>query len=561
MLRKKKLGELLLAGGSITEKQLEHALSEQKAKGKRLGETLINLGYITERQVLLTLEKQLDIPYIYLTQEDIKDSAIKLVPLFLAERYNIVPIRLEGNSIVIAMNDPTNFYAIDDVRMVSGLDVVPVLATARDISEAIGKHYGVKGRVEKAVSKLQDEHVTATVRDLADTTDNAPIVSIVNSLLDQAVQDKASDIHIEPEEKVLRVRFRVDGVLREVISFPKNIQAAILSRIKIMAEMDIAEKRLPQDGRIKLTKQKSEIDIRVSSMPTILGEKIVMRILDKSAMDIKLNELGFTERNMVLYKDMFDSAYGLVLVTGPTGSGKSTTLYSTLLSINDIEKNIITIEDPVEYRIPGVNQIAINNKAGLTFASALRTILRQDPDIIMVGEVRDKETAEITINAALTGHLVFSTLHTNDAAGAITRLIDMGVEPFLIVSSLRGVIAQRLVRKICPDCKKEYIPAADSKERLYLGKGPNEPLMLWKGEGCAHCTYTGYKGRMAIHEVMPIFPEMRSLIIGNATGNEIFAMARQKGAKNMREDGIIKVMEGKTTIDELIRVSYGGGEE
>ncbi len=561
MLRKKKLGELLLAGGSITEKQLEHALSEQQAKGKRLGETLINLGYITERQMLLTLEKQLDIPYIYLTQEDIKDSAIKLVPLFLAERYNIVPIRLEGNSIVIAMNDPTNFYAIDDVRMVSGLDVVPVLATARDISEAIGKHYGVKGRVEKAVSKLQDEHVTATVRDLADTTDNAPIVSIVNSLLDQAVQDKASDIHIEPEEKVLRVRFRVDGVLREVISFPKNIQAAILSRIKIMAEMDIAEKRLPQDGRIKLTKQKSEIDIRVSSMPTILGEKIVMRILDKSAMDIKLNELGFTERNMVLYKDMFDSAYGLVLVTGPTGSGKSTTLYSTLLSINDIEKNIITIEDPVEYRIPGVNQIAINNKAGLTFASALRTILRQDPDIIMVGEVRDRETAEITINAALTGHLVFSTLHTNDAAGAITRLIDMGVEPFLIVSSLRGVIAQRLVRKICPDCKKEYIPAADSKERLYLGKGPNEPLMLWKGEGCAHCNYTGYKGRMAIHEVMPIFPEMRSLIIGNATGNEIFAMARQKGAKNMREDGIIKVMEGKTTIDELIRVSYGGGEE
>ncbi len=560
MLRKKKLGELLLAGGSITEKQLEHALSEQKAKGKRLGETLINLGYITERQMLLTLEKQLDIPYVYLTQEDIKDSAIKLVPLFLAERYNIIPVRLEGNGIVIAMNDPTNFYAIDDVRMVSGLDVVPVLATVQDISEAIAKHYGVKGRVEKAVSKLQDENVTATVRDLADTTDNAPIISIVNSLLDQAVQDKASDIHIEPEEKVLRVRFRVDGVLREVISFPKNIQAAILSRIKIMAEMDIAEKRLPQDGRIKLTKQNSEIDVRVSTMPTILGEKVVMRILDKSAMNIKLDELGFTENNMALYRDMFDSAYGLVLVTGPTGSGKSTTLYSTLLSINDIEKNIITIEDPVEYRIPGVNQIAINNKAGLTFASGLRTILRQDPDIIMVGEIRDRETAEITINAALTGHLVFSTLHTNDAAGAITRLIDMGVEPFLIVSSLRGVIAQRLVRRICPDCKKEYEPATDSKERMYLGKGPEEPLKLWKGEGCARCNYTGYKGRMAIHEVMPIFPEMRQLIMGDATGTEIFAMARKKGARSIKEDGITKVMSGMTTIDELIRVSYGGGE-
>lgn len=561
MLRKKKLGELLLAGGSITEKQLEHALSEQKNKGKRLGETLISLGYITEREMLLTLEKQLDIPYVYLTQEDIKAAAVKLVPLFLAERYNIIPIRLEGNSIVIAMNDPTNFYAIDDVRMVSGLDVLPVLATSQDISEAIGKHYGVKGRVEKAVSKLQDEHITATVRDLTDTTDNAPIISIVNSLLDQAVQDKASDIHIEPEEKLLRVRFRVDGVLREVITFPKNIQAAILSRIKIMAEMDIAEKRLPQDGSIKLTKQAREIDVRVSTMPTILGEKVVMRILDKSAMNIKLDELGFSPKNMAMYRDMYDSAYGLVLVTGPTGSGKSTTLYSTLLSINDVAKNIITIEDPVEYRIPGVNQISINNKAGLTFASGLRTILRQDPDIIMVGEVRDRETAEITINAALTGHLVFSTLHTNDAAGAITRLIDMGVEPFLIVSSLRGVVAQRLVRRICPDCKKEYIPEPNSNERLYLGKGPEEPLKLWKGEGCAHCNYTGYKGRMAIHEVMPIFPDMRQLIMGNATGKEIFDLAKSKGAKSIKDDGIAKVMAGMTTIEELLRVSYGGGEE
>ena len=561
MLRKKKLGELLLSAGSITEKQLEHALSEQKVQGKRLGETLIALGYVNERQMLLTLEKQLDIPFIYLTQEDIKDEAVKLVPLFLAERYNIIPIRLEGNSIVVAMNDPTNFYAIDDVRMVSGLDVLPMLATAQDITEAISKHYGVKGRVEKAVSQLKDENVTATVRDLAETTDNAPIISIVNSLLDQAVQDKASDIHVEPEEKLLRVRFRVDGVLREVITFPKNTQAAILSRIKIMADMDIAEKRLPQDGRIKLTKQSREIDIRVSTMPTILGEKVVMRILDKSAMNIKLNELGFTANNFALYQDMYDSAYGLVLVTGPTGSGKSTTLYSTLMSINDVAQNIITIEDPVEYRIPGVNQISINNKAGLTFASGLRTILRQDPDIIMVGEVRDRETAEITINAALTGHLVFSTLHTNDAAGAITRLIDMGVEPFLIVSSLRGVIAQRLVRRICPDCKVEYEPAPDSKERLYLGKGPDEPLKLWKGEGCAHCNYTGYKGRMAIHEVMPIFPEMRQLIMGDATGQEIFAMARKKGAKTIKEDGISKVFQGLTTIDELIRVSYGGGEE
>lgn len=559
MERKKKLGELLMEAQDITQKQLEHALSEQKTNGKRLGETLIDLGYVTELQMLRTLEQQLSVPFFSLSDVVIQEEAVGAVPLFLAERYNVMPVRIEDNRIVLAMNDPTNFYAIDDVRMVSGLEVKPVLAEAKDIKAAINNNYGVKGRVENAVNRLKDEEVTATIRDLADATENAPIVSIVNSLLDQAVHDKASDVHVEPAEDKVRVRFRVDGVLREVITFPRSTQASLLSRIKIMAEMDIAEKRLPQDGRIKIMKHGREIDVRVSTLPTILGEKVVMRILDKDAANIKMDELGFSAQNMAMYKKMISNSYGLVLATGPTGSGKSTLLYATLMELNSVTKNIITVEDPVEYRIPGVNQVSVNNKAGLTFANGLRTILRQDPNIIMVGEVRDTETAEITINAALTGHLVLSTLHTNDAPGAITRLLDMGIEPFLIVSAVRGVVAQRLVRRICPDCKKQYTPGPDSDERILLGVGPDEPLVLYKGEGCAQCKYTGYSGRLAIHEVMPILPEMKKLIMQHAPDQEIFALAKKQGTATIREDGIAKALKGQTTIDELVRVAFSEG--
>lgn len=559
MERKKKLGELLMEAQDITQKQLEHALSEQRNNGKRLGETLIDLGFVTERQMLVTLEKQMGIPFVVLSEITIQEEALTVVPLFLSERYNIMPIRLEENKIVLAMNDPTNFYAIDDVRMVSGMEVAPVLAAAKDIKAAINNNYGVKGRVENAVSKLKDEEVTSTIRELVDVTDNAPIVSIVNSLLDQAVHDMASDIHVEPAEDKVRVRFRVDGLLREVVSFPRSTQAAILSRIKIMAEMDIAEKRLPQDGRIKMMKNGREIDVRVSTLPTILGEKVVMRILDKEAVNIKLSELGFSEKNMEMYKKMISNSYGLVLATGPTGSGKSTLLYTTLMELNTVAKNIITVEDPVEYRIPGVNQVSVNNKVGLTFANGLRTILRQDPNIIMVGEVRDIETAEITVNAALTGHLVLSTLHTNDAPGAITRLLDMGIEPFLIVSSVRGVVAQRLVRRICPDCKIQYTPRPDSDERILLGVGSEEPLTLYKGEGCAQCNFTGYKGRLAIQEVMPILPEMKKLIMQHAPDQDIFAVAKKQGTVTLRDDGIAKVLKGLTTMEELVRVAFSEG--
>ncbi|MDD4085321.1 MAG: Flp pilus assembly complex ATPase component TadA [Acholeplasmataceae bacterium] len=557
VVRKRRLGEILIDSGAINQKQLEHALNEQKSSGKRLGETLVTLGYLTEKQILSTLEQQLGIKYVNLSEEKIEREAIAAVPLFLAERYNVVPVRKEDTRLYLAMSDPTNFYAIDDVRMVSGLEVWPLLAEAKDISLAINNNYGVQGRVESAVSKLKEDDAGKTsVQDVEDKIDNAPIISIVNSLIQQAVRDRASDIHIEPQEDNLRVRFRVDGVMREIISFPKNTHAPILSRIKIMGDMDIAEKRLPQDGRINIQEKGRQIDIRVSTLPTILGEKVVMRILDKSAMTIALDELGFSERNFELYKDMITKSYGCVLVTGPTGSGKSTTLYSTLMHVNAPTKNIITVEDPVEYRIGGVNQVAVNNKAGLTFASGLRTILRQDPNIIMVGEVRDKETAEITINAALTGHLVFSTLHTNDSAGAITRLLDMGVEPFLVVSSVRGVIAQRLVRLICPHCKMEYTPEPYSDERLYLGIGRDEPVKLWKGEGCSRCNFTGYTGRMAIHEVLPIHEEMKAMIMNHVADNLVFEAGRKYGTTSMKEDGIEKVMQGKTTVSELLRVAY-----
>lgn len=554
--KKKRLGEILVESGEITNEQLNFALKEQKNNGKRLGETLIALNFLTEKKILKTLEKQLNIVYKNLGEEEISEEGLSIVPLFLAERYNMIPIKKEGNKIFVAMNDPTNFFAIDDVRMVSGLEVVPILADDAEIKNAISQHYGVRGRVVDALGKLKANENPEIIRNVQDEASATPIVSIVNSLIKQAVKDKASDIHIEPQEDTVRVRFRLDGVLRSVLTFPKSNQAAIISRIKIMAKMDIAERRLPQDGRINIKENNREIDLRVSSLPTILGEKIVMRVLDKSAAAISIDKLGFSKKNRELFENAISSSYGLILVTGPTGSGKSTTLYSTLMQVNTIEKNIITVEDPVEYKINGINQVYVNNKAGVNFANSLRTILRQDPDIIMVGEIRDRETADITVNAALTGHLVFSTLHTNDAAGAITRLIDMGVEPFLVTSSVRCVIAQRLVRRICPKCKIEYTPLPNSNARTYLGKGPNEPLTLYKGEGCSYCNFTGYKGRMALHEILPIYPEMKELIMKGAEGKILFDEGRKHGVTSITEDGIEKAMQGKTTVSELLRVIY-----
>ncbi len=557
-LQGKRLGDILVDAGKITPAQLGRALELQKAQGGRLGKVLITAGILRENDILEALEKQLGIVRVNLSDVVIHADAVEAVPLALAERYVVMPIRREGRRLMLATTDPTNFFAMDDIRLITGAEATPVLAAEADIKNAIRRHYGVKGVVEKDVSRLKKEEREAAVQPIS--AEDAPIVSIVNSLIAQAVKEKASDIHIEPLDDLVRVRYRVDGLLREVVTFPRHTHAPILSRIKIMSDMDIAEKRLPQDGRINVGENGREVDVRVSTLPTIQGEKVVMRILDRRAVALNINGLGISDVNLPLFKQLYACAYGMVLVTGPTGSGKSTTLYSVLSEINAPSKNIITVEDPVEYRLNGINQVQVNGKAGLTFANGLRSILRQDPNVVMVGEIRDRETADIAVRAALTGHLVFSTLHTNDAIGAITRLIDMGVESFLVASSVLGVVAQRLVRTLCPECKEAYPLAAEAAERVFMGLDPQTPVTLYRGAGCAHCNFTGYRGRLAIHEVIALTPDLRAAVARQAPADELFAKARSTGFVTMKEDGITKALAGQTTVEEIIRVAYSGGE-
>ncbi|MDF2634686.1 MAG: type secretion system protein [Pelosinus sp.] len=553
-MKRKRLGELLLENNLITRQQLETALDIQKKKGTRLGKVLSDLNYVSENAMIEVLEFQLGIPHIDLSAITISPAVTALIPVFLAERHQVIPVKLTGNKITLAMADPTNFYAIDDIRMASSFDVEPVIATEKDILQAIRKCYGVQDLVEKAVNKIRPEDMSLTAE--LQTADDAPIIGLVNSLMNQAIKDLASDIHIEPQDKTLRVRFRIDGMLREIGSFPRDIHPAIVARIKIISDMDIAEKRVPQDGRIQIKEANRDVDVRVSTLPTIMGEKVVMRLLDQNAVILDIKKLGFSTEHLNKYHKFYSQSYGMVLVTGPTGSGKTTTLYSTLAEVNSLNKNIITLEDPVEYRLGGINQVQVNAKAGLTFASGLRSILRQDPNIVLVGEIRDSETADIAIRAALTGHLVFSTLHTNDAAGTITRLLDMDVEPFLVASSVLGVVAQRLVRLICSECKKSYIPTPDSLERLFLTVGPDTPITLYRGIGCARCNHTGYRGRMAIHEVMPITSQIREAINCKASSDEINNIAITQGMTTICQDGIQKALAGLTDISEIMRVAY-----
>ena len=554
---RKRLGDLLIEAGLISAEQLEKALSVQKKTGERLGRVLINLGYVTEESMIEVLEFQLGVPHVDLHAVTVPREIAAAIPGSLAERYSVIPIKKEGKKITLAMVDPTNFFAIDDVRLASGMEVEPVIAAEREVLRAIQQSYGASEVMEKAVSKLNKaEDMLAGPE--AQATEDAPVISIVNSLISQAIKERASDIHIEPRDKDVRVRFRVDGVLREVATFPRYTHAAIISRVKIISEMDIAEKRLPQDGRVKVKEAGREIDIRVSTLPTILGEKAVMRILDKKAVILDIQRLGFSTANLNKYVQLYSQSYGMILVTGPTGSGKTTTLYSTLADINAPGQNIITVEDPVEYRLDGINQVQVNHKAGLTFANGLRSILRQDPNIVMVGEVRDAETADIAIRAALTGHLVLSTLHTNDAPGALTRLIDMGIEPFLAASSVLGVVAQRLVRVICPECKKAYTPPPESPERLFLGISTEDAITLYRGIGCPTCNHTGYRGRLAIHEVMPVSSQVREAINKRSSSDEIAQIAREEGMLTMRQDGLQKALNGFTTVEEVMRVAYSG---
>jgi len=555
LTNRKRLGSLLMETRLITQQQLDTVLTAQQKNGQRLGKILVGLGYITEKSLVEILEIQLGITHVDIAGAGITKELTASIPAALAERYQVIPVKKSGRKLTLAMVDPTNFFAINDVRMASGCDIEPVIAGEREIMLAISQFYGVDKLVEKAVNQLKPAG-SAVIAEIQ-TADDAPIIGIVNSLFTQAVRERASDIHLEPQEKTLRVRFRIDGILREVTSLTRDIQAAIVSRIKIASGLDIAERRLPQDGRINITEAGRDIDIRVSILPTVRGEKVVMRILDKQTVILAVDKLGFSVANLQSFSRLYTQSYGMVLVTGPTGSGKSTTLYATLAQANTIGKNIITVEDPVEYRLDGINQVQINPKAGLTFALALRSILRQDPDHIMIGEIRDIETADIAVRAAITGHLVLSTLHTNDAPGAVTRLIDMGIEPFLAASSILGVLAQRLVRCICPGCKTAYMPSNDSVELLFLGESQRLPT-LYKGTGCTACSFTGYKGRMGIHEIMTVTPAIRQLINDRATADEIAVAAKNEGMLSMRQDGINKALAGLTTVEEVMRVAYTG---
>jgi type IV pilus assembly protein PilB len=553
------LDELLLARGLISEEQLTEARLQASERGRSLGRTLIELGFVTEAGLVEILAKQLGIEFVDLTEERIDPSVVALVPEATARRHSCIPIRLEDNDrrLVVAMADPANGVAVDDVRALTKKDVRGVVATKADVMTAVNRHY----RMEHAAETLVEEAATRQMEETKSLEaaaseadgDDAPIIKLVNLLITQAVNDRASDIHIEPEERLLRVRYRVDGVLHEMMTPPKALQNGIASRLKIMADMDIAERRLPQDGRMGLVVQGRNIDVRVSTLPTVHGEKIAMRILDKSSVLLRLEDLGFLPENYAAYEESFRKPYGMILVTGPTGSGKSTTLYATINILNRPEANLVTVEDPVEYQLPGVNQVQTNRKAGLTFASALRSILRQDPDVILIGEIRDHETAQISVESALTGHLMLSTMHTNDAPSAVTRLIEMGIEPFLVGSALDCVVAQRLARRLCGRCKEPYLPTEQEMEAAKLPP-EGEPPKLYRAVGCPACGNTGYRGRVAIHEVMRVTEEIEKLAVARASSEEIARMALGQGMLSLHQDGMEKARHGLTSVEEVLRV-------
>ncbi len=554
------LGELLLGRGLITEEQLEMARDQAGQRGRSLGRVVIEMGFVTESGLVAILAEQLGLEFVDLTEVSVDASAVALVPETTARRHNCIPVRFdEDQRLVLAMADPANVVAVDDIRAMAKRDVRTVVATKADVVAAINRHYRLD-RTAETLAEEAAEEVAADASSLdkieeAAGAEDAPIIKLVNLLITQAVNDRASDIHIEPGERSLKVRYRIDGVLHEVMSPPKSVQAGMTSRLKIMADINIAERRIPQDGRIGLKVQGKAIDIRVATLPTVYGEKIVMRLLDKSSVLLQLSDLGFLPDNYDRFQESYKKPYGMILVTGPTGSGKSTTLYATLNILNQPHVNIITVEDPVEYRLPGVNQVQTNNKAGLTFAAALRSILRSDPDIVLVGEIRDKETAQIAIEAALTGHLVLSTLHTNDAPSSMTRLVEMGIEPFLVASSLDCAVAQRLARKLCTKCKESYVP---SEEELIASKFPYDPQedlpTLYRPVGCTSCGGTGYKGRLAVHEIMTVTEDIERLVAERASAEEIGKIARSQGMLTLREDGLEKVRQGVTSIEEILRV-------
>ena len=553
------LDKLLVERGLITEEQLQEAHYQASNRGRSVGKMLVELGLMTESSLASVMAELSGIEFVDLTEVQVDQSAVSVVPEFMARRHNCIAISFDPDGkLVVATSDPANVVLLDDIRAMSKRDVRQVLATPGDISSAINRHYRLDSAAESLVEEAaaeQDEQQSLETVVAAAGGDDAPIIKLVNLLITQAVNDRASDIHIEPQEKSLRVRYRIDGVLHDLMTPPKAVQSGIASRLKIMADINIAERRVPQDGRIGLVVQGKQIDIRVATLPTVYGEKIVMRILDKSSVLLELKDLGFQPRNFQRFRDSYQKPYGQILVTGPTGSGKSTTLYATLNVLNRSEVNIITVEDPVEYRLAGVNQIQTNPKAGLTFASALRSILRADPDIVLIGEIRDRETAHISTEAALTGHLVLSSLHTNDAPSALTRLVEMGIEPYLVASALDCVLAQRLARKLCDRCKEPYLPSEDELTSAGFEVRPDEDVpKLYRAVGCRTCGNTGYKGRMALHEVMTVTEDIQRLIVDNASSEEIKQVALEQGMTTLRADGMEKVRGGTTSLQEVLRV-------
>lgn len=552
-----RLGQILIDFNLITQAQIDEAYKVQEKSNKRIGEVLIDLGYITEAQLVQVLEFQLGVPHVDLSKITPDQKLIRFIPENIARRHRVVPLEKKENVLKVAMVDPLDIFAVDDIKMHARCKIEALIASVSDIDRAIEMLYSVNGVTDDSFEaqggNLPENSDDLEVDELKRLVEDAPIVRLTNLLIRQAIQQRASDIHIEPQKEDVRIRYRVDGVLQESRTLPKNNQAALISRLKIMAGLDIAERRKPQDGRMELKQPEGEVDIRVSTIPTIYGEKVVLRILNKGSVLLDLDQLNFSVKNRRYFDEMLAKPHGIILVTGPTGSGKSTTLFSALTKLNKPDRNISTVEDPVEYRLDGVNQIQVNPKADLTFAAALRSILRQDPDIIMVGEIRDGETASIAVKAALTGHLVLSTIHTNDATSAVTRLIDMGVEPYLVASSISGVLAQRLVRKICPACKERFEPSEEM--RLYMGELGNQVPFLYRGKGCPECNHTGYSGQMALHEVLVPEREIRRLTTQNRSSEELRDAAISAGMIPMKLDGIEKALKGLTSLEEVMRVA------
>jgi len=577
-----RIGELLLKEKRITPEQLQEALNYQKANGGKVGFNLVKLGFVKDEEVTALLSKQYGVPSINLAQFEIDPAVIKLIPSETAQKYQIIPLSRAGATLTIAMTDPTNVFAMDDIKFMTGYNVEPVVASETAVADAIIRYYALgkpaaataiisgasalemaaKSMEEMSIGGADDVEVLDDLEEISAESlekqgGEAPVIKLVNVVLMSAIQKGASDIHIEPYEKEFRVRYRVDGILYNIMAPPMKMRDAITSRIKIMAKLDIAEKRLPQDGRIKIrfsdNGQSKDIDFRVSCLPTLFGEKIVMRLLDKDKLMLDMTKLGFEQESLTKFETAISKPWGMVLVTGPTGSGKTNTLYSSMAKVNTPETNIMTAEDPVEFNLPGINQVQVRENIGLNFAAALRSFLRQDPNIILVGEIRDFETAEIAVKAALTGHLVLSTLHTNDAPSTINRLMNMGIEPFLVASSVNLICAQRLVRRICANCKTDHPAAPQALAQAGFSPDDAKTVVPKKGNGCEKCNNTGYKGRVGLYEVMEITDELRELVLVGASGLELRRKAIEEGMLTLRMSGLRKVKEGLTTIEEVAR--------